>query len=221
MLPVRSVRFRALGHNRGVSVRFSVGLAAAVALVCTLTACGGGTPEPPPLDSPAPTQSASAEPTPEASATSAKPSVEPTPTNVVQTGGSGGKVDDATKAAATAFTKKVLAALDKATNTGDFKDVQAVFDKSCSSCKDGIAYIQGIYAKDQKIVGGQYEDPRFSVAASPVADVVVRVDSTVAAYKVVSASGKTIGRAGAEPDISNYHLKKSGDTWHVVRWSYS
>ena len=139
---------------------------------------------------------------------------------MVQTGG-GGKVDAATKAAATAFTKKVLAALDKATTTGDFKDVQAVFDTSCSSCKDGIAYIQGIYAKNQKIVGGQYEDPKFSVAGSPVADVVVRVDSTVAAYKVVSASGKTIGQAGAEPDVSNFHLKKSGDTWHVVRWSYS
>lgn len=215
------MRFRALGHNRGVSVRFSVGLAAAVALACTLTACGGGTPEPPPLDSPAPTKSASAEPTPEPSATpSAKPTASPSPTDVVQTGG-GGKVDDATKAEATAFTKKVLAALDKATTTGDFKDVQAVFDPSCSSCKDGIAYIQGIYAKNQKIVGGQYEDPKFSVAASPVAAVVVRVDSTVAAYKVVSASGKTIGQAGAEPDISNYHLKKSGDTWHVVRWSYS
>ncbi|MBM7785809.1 DUF6318 family protein [Tenggerimyces flavus] len=201
-------------------MRFSLGLAASVALACTLTACGGGSPEPPALDTPAPTQSVST-PTPTPSATaSAKPTAAPTPTDVVETGG-GGKVDAATKAAAEAFVQNVLTALDKATTTGDFKDAQAVFDKSCTTCKDGIAYIQGIYAKNQKIVGGEYQDPRFSVVDSPVADVVVRVDSTVAAYKVVNAAGKTIGRAGAEPDISNFHLKKSGDTWHVVRWSYS
>lgn len=190
-------------------------------LALTLTACGGGSPEPPPIDASAepsssPSPTAASSPTPDA-----EPSPSPSSTSGTVITEGGGSVDAATKAAATAFTRQVLQALDKGANTGDFADALRLFDTSCDTCKQGIAYAQGIYAKNQKIVGGQYEDPKFSVSKSPVADVVVRVDSTVAGYKVVDASGKTVGQADAEPDISNYHLKKSGDTWHVVRWSYT
>lgn len=112
-------------------------------------------------------------------------------------------------------------ALDVGASTGDFARATAVFAPSCESCKRGIAYAQGIYAQGQKIVGGHYENPKFGVNKSPVGDVVVSVNSTVAAFKVVDAKGKTVGRSDAEKNVSNFHLKKSGNGWHVVEWSYS
>jgi hypothetical protein len=204
---------------RGSAVWAALVIAAAV----TVSACSGGSPEPPPIDEPETTVSASPEAT-QASSPSGVPD-QPTPkatstSGEKQTGGSG-SLDNATRQEAIAFVSGLLKVLDEGGQTGDFDKATALFDESCTTCVRGIVYAKSIYTQNHKLVGGKYTDPRYTVAGGSADDVLIQVESTVSAYKIVDSAGKTVEQQPASDDVSNFRIKKSSSGWHVVEWSNS
>jgi hypothetical protein len=129
-------------------------------------------------------------------------------------------VDDALEAEVTAFVTSFMSAYDKAAVTGEFDAVEKLIAPSCGGCKQNLMFLKDIYEGGGRIEGGAYTNPRFRVIGGSAKSVSVRVESTIAAYKVFKKSGTVAESEPAKADLSIFIVGRSASgSWQVTSWS--
>lgn len=202
-------------------------LAAAAVVALTLSGCGDDAPQAGSVDD---------ESTPASKTTTEEPTDDPTteePTDPETTeseptekptGGvdvEKGDIDDEELAAeAESFAQEFMNAYDEAAGSGDFSTVSEMHADSCGLCKRYISSFRSIYEDGGRVEGGGFTDPQFSIAGSTADSVFVRVQSTIAPYKVIDASGDTVDENPEQPSTDIFQVRQDADGgWQVVGWS--